>query len=393
MKLSPRHYILVAFLQYLTNQATGQATPYFFNSSGLVINSDSCTAQYCKLCDPGQYNAGCGLDAAKIVGDTCTPCASPNNPPSNGVWTAFLTISSNVFVSGTQVCPFTCNTGYQKNAGNTACVASACPLIDAKFFPTATQTPCTYVCSAGYYASGTGALGPTDCLQCPQGSWSAQGASACTPCGVGNYNPSSTPSTSDAVCQVCPRGTWSATPSASSCSACSIGYYSGSEGSTVNSCAQCLAGTYAASTGQSSCTACPQGTFSTVPGGSALTSCSDCPAGTYAASTGSQLCTDCAAGTSSSATKKTTDCSSNLCLPGSYSLARASACTPCPTGTAQSASGASVCPACTNKQYYVGTGGVNCDNCAGCGVGRWKRDCGGSNPGTCDTCSQPTVIN
>lgn len=385
MKLSPRHYILVAFLQYLTNQATGQVQYYFFNSSGITINVDSCTSKYCKLCDIGQYNAGCGLDAAKTVGDTCTTCGTA---PANSAWAAFGNADSNVFATGAQVCPFTCGTGYQKNAGNTACVASQCDPMNAKFTLTSTTTPCNYVCSAGYYASETGALGPTDCLQCPQGSWSAQGASTCTPCGAGKYNPSSTPATSIAVCQVCPRGAWSATPSASSCSACSIGYYSGAEGSIANSCVQCSGGTYAANAGQSSCTACPLGTSSSDLGGSSLTSCLDCPAGTYAASTGSQLCTDCAAGTSSSATKKTSDCSSNLCLPGSYSLARASACTPCPAGTAQPTSGASVCPVCTNKKYYAGTGGVNCNNCEACGVGQWKKNCDGSNPGICDTCSK-----
>ena len=376
----------MAFFQCISGQ-----TPFFFNSSGLVINVDSCTAQYCKLCNVGEYNAGCGLDTAHTVADTCTPCASPNNPPSNSVWTAFPTAASNVFASGSQVCPFTCNSGYQKNAGPTACVASTCPAMNSKFTLTSTATPCNYECSAGYYASGTGTLGPADCIQCPQGSWSAQGASACTPCGVGNYNPSSTLATSIAVCQVCPRGTWSATTSASSCSACGVGYYSNSEGSQTNTCVQCSGGSYAANTGQSSCTACPLGTSSTVPGGSTLASCSDCPAGTYAAATGSQQCTKCSPGTSSSATKKTSDCSSSPCSPGSYSSEGASACTPCPIGTAQSASGASICPACTaaNLKYYDGTGGTNCKNCDPCGVGQWKQNCGGSSAGSCNTCSGP----
>jgi hypothetical protein len=104
----------------------------------------------------------------------------------------------------------------------------------------------------------------------------------CQTCPAGSYNiPNG--------CELCPPGTFS-TRGATVCTACAVGQFSISSGSSA--CLPCTAGTYSV---LSSCTQCQPGTFS-APGAS---QCTPCAAGTYDTSTsgGSSQCQSCSPGT------------------------------------------------------------------------------------------------
>jgi syndecan 4 len=118
-----------------------------------------------------------------------------------------------------------------------------------------TQSTCTS-CVAGFYCGTTG-MSTYVSSDCPAGTFSSAGASACTPCPAGYYSSSA----ETAACSACGAGTFS-----------NLG--SGVAGST--DCEECEGGQYQASAAQSAC--------------------KDCPVATYVSGTGAVACVDCSAG-------------------------------------------------------------------------------------------------
>lgn len=94
------------------------------------------------------------------------------------------------------------------------------------------------------------------CLDCPPGTWTEPGASACTPCGQGT----STNGLSRAPkCDACVRGSFAAGTGNAECTQCPLGTFATEERAT--SCNDCQPGRYAADLGSTACSLCPPGSF------------------------------------------------------------------------------------------------------------------------------------
>ena len=184
-------------------------------------------------------------------------------------------------------------------------------------------------------------------------------------------------------CQDCPVGTYSSATGMSVCSECKTGTYALTERSS--SCTYltqqvCEAGTFW--TNSSFCQDCPIGTYSSATG---MSMCSKCEIGTYAPTERSSSCTLCEAGTYMS------DIGAATCVPcsaGNYSGGIGSTtCTPCAVGTYANSASSSVCSICEFGKYTLFIGSVICTLCLDCSqIGYYTTGCGGSSPGSCDTC-------
>lgn len=182
-------------------------------------------------------------------------------------------------------------------------------------FSTTGYTPCT-LCASGYYSDSSAAvtcrivpagyyaslagyetratLGPPTSIgatgkdDCPAGSYSEAGSSACTPCTSGYYAhdirnikcsqadagwfasdaDGAAKSSAASSHAMCPSGSYSL-PGSSACTPCSAGYYA--SGTANTGCTVCQSGLYAAYVGSSACTPCSTGYYVTSNG---ETSCS-----------------------------------------------------------------------------------------------------------------------
>merc|ERR1711991_90660 len=97
-----------------------------------------------------------------------------------------------------------------------------------------------------------------DCEICQAGTYSEQGATACTPCEKGRYGSSAQLS----VCDLCSGGTYALggqVVGATVCSTCSAGRFTAGKGEGL--CNYCPGGSYSKA-GSTGCTKCSAGTIS-----------------------------------------------------------------------------------------------------------------------------------
>lgn len=191
---------------------------------------------------------------------------------------------------------------------------------------------------------------PDTCAECPQGSFSLESASSCTACTPGYY----ASSTGSSECTPCEPGYFSTEDRVARCTACAPGsrsaQYSGS-----TSCTICGPGEFAPG-GTSTCEQCSPGSFSL----GNLAACNLCPAGQFASGFGQTFC--------------------SACLPGSFSLEGAGTCDPCSEGTFQpSSNGTSFCIDCSPGTFADTTGRTVCSLC---NFGSFS----GFGMGTCEEC-------
>lgn len=155
---------------------------------------------------------------------------------------------------------------------------------------------------------------------CPAGTYSAAGASACTTCPIGHYCPADGSKSMAYKAMACPDGQYQDEPGQTSCKECTAG----------SSCADksmkpvdCQPGTFSLA-GATACSPCPAGFECTNPAAWPVV----CNEGFYAVQ-GSSQCQVCPAG--HSCAERT---AANSCPEGSYSNAGEELCTVCPAGHA-----------------------------------------------------------
>lgn len=149
------------------------------------------------------------------------------------------------------------------------------------------------------------------------------------------------------------------------------------------SCTVCPAGSYSnvnGATSSSACSSCGAGTYSLA----GATMCSICPSGTWSASTGVSVCTDCGGGTYSAATGATSSATCSTCGTGSYSLSGASVCSSCPAGTWSASMGVSACTDCVAGTFSTAVGATSSSVCTCCSGGSFSGSAGQS---SCTHCS------
>ena len=123
------------------------------------------------------------------------------------------------------------------------------------------------MCEAGRFCEAIATIS----LPCAVGSYSSEGASSCTLCGLGKFNDDNKQSS----CKNCAAGTYSNEAGSKLCTACSRGQFS-TAGSAL--CSNCTQDTYQPEPGQGSCLACPSARFQA---GTGATSCDESLAPTH----------------------------------------------------------------------------------------------------------------
>jgi alpha-tubulin suppressor-like RCC1 family protein len=243
-------------------------------------------------------------------------------------------------------------------------------------------------CPAGTHCNASGLRSPSG--NCSAGSFSAVGASACTPCAAGSYQPLE----GMGMCQECPAGTHcnasglsapsglcsagsfaAGGMSSSNCTPCLVGHHCNSSGLTGPS-GRCGEGYFAAS-GEAACTQCPSGSFCNSSGlrspsgncsaGSfsavGASACTPCAAGSYQPLEGMGMCQECPAGTHCNASGLSAP--SGLCSAGSFAAGGMSSsnCTPCLVGHHCNSSGLTGPSGRCGEGYFAASGEAACTQC------------------------------
>lgn len=323
-------YLLTAFQMLYSANAVPPGDGYYYSDNGGYANqcpTSSClTAQ--PVCTTGNYRSGCAGNSS----GSCQPCT---NGPSNSAYTSKGTIVSD--------CSWACNSGFAQSGPTCTALTSCTNTIPTNSAYSNNNYPtCDYQCIAGYF-NALLATNPATCTICPEGTYSAAGATVCTSCVPGTYS------------------TVSGSPSNANCQACTSGKYSATSGaSQASTCLSCQAGTYSAAAGASSsaaCLACAAGTFSAALGANSIATCAPCDAGKYANATGSTACADCDKGTFAAGT------------------------------------GATKCATCDVNFYADSTGLAACTKCELCTTpGIWRAGCGPVSAGYCASCTNNVVL-
>ena len=307
-----------------TNANSGQ---YYTSSGG---TSNNCGTASCASCNPGQLNSGCGLTSPGF----CQSCSG-------------ITAGS-YFTTRSSCNTATCAAGTY----STGTMSTVCTSCWSNSNSPSGASSCA--CNAGYYGTASCTLCPagSSCVQgvksaCPQGQYSAAGATVCVMCSAGTYGGQ----TGLSVCAKCAAGSYTPGQGYSICNSCNAGLYSATQGLTL--CSQCSAGTYASQTSSSACGKCALGTYTSQ---AASFLCLQCAAGLFAGTTGASVCAQCAAG------KYTGNAGLSACAScgaGKYSntlgAASADACVQCPTGstTRPTDSGLTSCVSCASLHQPV----------------------------------------
>lgn len=220
--------------------------------------------------------------------------------------------------------------------------------------------PVCELCPRGSFSNVTRS---TECLKCPAGTSSEQGASECI---------------------TCPAGRWGNANGMSSCTACSAGKYSTTEGST----------------NYDVCLACPAGKSSPT----ASTECIDCPVGRYASSQGQAECTICGPGKFGKASGELEVIACQACEAGKSSTGGdQSACHECPPGYVsdgfRSEADPGVCAACAPMKFEENNvckdcpagkfsleGSDVCSDCSVLGCAAAVDECTNADDGSCSSC-------
>ncbi|MFM2154060.1 MAG: hypothetical protein RL199_2495, partial [Pseudomonadota bacterium] len=310
----------------------------------------------CARCAAGTYSTGVGA---------CQPCAS-------GYFSAAGARSCNAWS--------TCSPGQSVSNVPDATTDRACATCAAgRYSTTANAASCApwsqTECAGGYgYAAGTtttdssctrclagtSSFGVTACRACASGSYSADGASSCTPwtsCTAGQYVSNVPGVATDRVCSACAAGTYSTTTNAAACTAwtvCSAGQYMQTAGTAGSNrvCAGC-------------------------------TEIANCASGLTCTTATDQTCATCVTNHSGGGTNR---CYVN-CAKGSYW--NGSACLACPSGQTSAGGSATTCTnincaannywdvtqqscvACPSGQTSVGGTAASCTATTGCAAGKY----------------------
>ena len=261
------------------------------------------------------------------------------------------------------------------------------------------------------------ARGASRCRGCPAGKWgTGEGQGACRLCPVGRFSSGVSAAaallrvaggaaeevakdTAQSSCQMCPAGRESHAAGASTCSACPLGQWTGTQdgepgraAAVVSTCGTCARGQYVnadaaralhrgtAKPGTLLCSACPAGKFGAPvqraakrevtwapPSPRKLPApCLSCPTGKHQPAPGFTRCVGCAGGRHSTA-RGMADC--DACpagRAGSAAKPGASAsdtCSPCPFGRHQPAPGQVACALCRGGAFAATKGSVTCRPC------------------------------
>lgn len=260
---------------------------------------------------------------------------------------------------------------------------------------------CTQICTQCQIDS-TGAFqyycpNGRDMQTCVAGTFTAQGASYCTTCGLGRRMISSTAVNvscvnctagtywdsldySATVCKTCDIGKVARMTGQSSCTTCGQGSYA----SSASSCSSCFPGTYLddGSVASTLCNTCAPGKVALVSGQS---SCATCGPGMYASSASS--CSSCSPGTYwDNATLETTSCST--CAVGKVALnSSQSTCFSC--GLGRFMLSASSCSTCSYGTYWDNAN-ISATSCQVCQQGKVALNLGQS---TCSICGVGTYTS
>ena len=275
----------------------------------------SCKAKTVSSCDAGFGFVDGGITAE----NSCSACGTGFFQPNDGstnvctAWTYSSCSANQIFTTGSASTDSTC----------TAKTVLSCP--SGQGF---TDGGAIADNSCGICPAGTAKLGDnTDaCEACPVGTFSADGADACTPwktCDSGEFFTTGS-ATADATCSICPAGTAKLGDNTDACEACPVGTFSPANAS------QCTLWLTKS---------CPAGQQITDQGREADASCEPCPTGTYKQGTNADQCIACPAG---------------------------SEVTP-----VDSSSGATGCQLCQRASHYdsTGTSVVGCQTFSGCPKG------------------------
>jgi hypothetical protein len=360
----------------------------------------------CLSCAQGSFAATSGLAACStcpvntfqaLTGQSsCSACAATSTTGGRTgalSCTTCLAVGSNGTLNSAKTGCLRCPPGtYLSNAGSTTCVAcaagtaqplegqSACLACPSGFVSTSTRARNCTIAPAGFFAPTASSI-----VRCVAGTFSSEGAAACTNCPLGTGSTFGTGTFGNSSCipalpgsfalsgviNPCGAGTYSANSSATVCTNCAPGSYqpatgqtscilaapgsSSSDGVTQSVCAQ---GRYSEG-GVSICPVCPPGTFSP----SNASACTQCPANTFS-NVAANICTACAGLT--------------ISLPGTpANPGCAAAATSCNSGTSYLSSG--FCLPCPANGTCVGTRAE-----VACAQGTFSRKIGFFT--TCEAC-------
>ena len=250
------------------------------------------------------------------------------------------------------------------------------------YCPSGTYSQTQHPCPTGTYSNASDLYDPTQCTDCPPGSYCEGGLSFAVACPAGYYSSVSKTVSADA-CSICPAGyscaQGSATPlecgvgyysdtMASVCLICPVGHYCGSNTSTLNnvmsggmswvnsadSAGVCFNGTYCPQgmirAPDLERDACPAGSY--CPAGVAIPQ--PCPAGSYSSATGQDDLLDCITTSPGYYTISGSTSVTGLCSPGYY----------CPAGSTGPNQ-----VACPSRYYRPEYGGASLDDCSLCVAG------------------------
>ena len=310
-------------------------------------------SEVCEACIAGTYKTANGTA-------TCTSCAAG---------TASATLAA-VSVSECVLCAL------NSFAGEGASACEACPG-DSSTNATGSDSLSLCNCNPGF-APAPGGIG---CEACMAGTYKASDQNTpCIDCAAGRYREFPA-ATAQSDCIGCPENTFSLSRSmdATNCS-CNAGYF-GSENGVA--CAACVAGTYKTTHGIGECTNCSADEYSTTMA-QVSASCSGCPFFSQAPA-GSDEAIDCACNVGY------TGANGQVCLAcdqGTYKpTVGPDACTLCGNNTfspAVAASSSSVCQACqgNSTSRRGSTRHSDCD----CRKGFLTNNLGAANA-TCQMCS------
>jgi len=297
----------------------------------------------CSLCQQGKYSTGLG-EVAELV---CSDCPA----------------SSSSAEGSDRLVNCSCIAGYSGLDGQ-ACIAC----VPGKYKQASGPSDCL-LCGAGKYSTGSGADDESLCLGCPFGSSSVEGSSVLENCAC---NAGYTGSNGQ-VCSVCLAGKHKAAVGPSDCLPCVAGTWSAELGKTDEVCTSCPDDSISAESSSEKtgclcnmgysgpdggpCDACEPGTFKPVKGSD---TCDVCSAGFYSELAAARACTSCPnnSWTAVEASSLQEDC---LCNAG-FTGQNGGDCVVCEAGKAKKDAGSAACDECLADQFSA-TGATNCTNC------------------------------
>jgi len=199
---------------YNGNGKKGGLLAIYGSIGGAKVNNFECTK-----CSAGRYS--------ELDGDVCTNCAAGYN-------------SSVIAATANTVCE-ACAEGMFAEEGS-----ASCSICRVGRYSNASGSGSCRACEGGKYLSGEGgdALAHNsgaDCATCEKGSYSGEGSSSCTKCGVGTY---------------------SGVVGSANCTLCPLGRYGDSEGITSSECSGPCSANFACDAGSTSPSGgCPLGQY------------------------------------------------------------------------------------------------------------------------------------